>query len=90
MSRFLLTFPVFVLAAASFSAQAQTLDSAASDLKAFHDEILSGGPLPLDVLDARVDCRLKASVAGDGRQLSLQPANPILLPAAAESAIELH
>jgi uncharacterized protein (DUF885 family) len=24
------------------------------DLKTFHDEILSGGALPLDVLDARV------------------------------------
>ena len=29
------------------------------DLKAFHDEILSGGALPLDVLDARVDRWLK-------------------------------
>jgi uncharacterized protein (DUF885 family) len=30
------------------------------DLKAFHDEILSGGALPLDVLDARVDRWIKA------------------------------
>jgi uncharacterized protein (DUF885 family) len=29
------------------------------DLKAFHDEILSGGALPLDVLDARVDRWIK-------------------------------
>src|SRR5271170_1484837 len=30
------------------------------DLKTFHDEILSGGALPLDVLDARVDRWIKA------------------------------
>ena len=29
------------------------------DLKAFHDEVLSGGALPLDVLDARVDRWIK-------------------------------
>jgi uncharacterized protein (DUF885 family) len=29
-------------------------------LRAFHDEILSGGALPLDVLDARVDRWIKA------------------------------
>jgi uncharacterized protein (DUF885 family) len=34
------------------------------DLKAFHDEILSGGALPLDVLDARVDRWIKAQLAG--------------------------
>jgi uncharacterized protein (DUF885 family) len=33
------------------------------DLKAFHDEILSGGALPLDVLDARVDRWIKAQVS---------------------------
>ncbi len=32
------------------------------DLKAFHDEILSGGALPLDVLDARVNRWIKARV----------------------------
>jgi uncharacterized protein (DUF885 family) len=30
------------------------------DLKAFHDEILSGGALPLDILDARVTRWIKA------------------------------
>jgi uncharacterized protein (DUF885 family) len=33
------------------------------DLKTFHDEILSGGALPLDVLDARVDRWIKAQVS---------------------------
>jgi uncharacterized protein (DUF885 family) len=37
------------------------------DLKAFHDEILSGGALPLDVLDARVDRWIKAQVPTAGR-----------------------
>jgi uncharacterized protein (DUF885 family) len=32
------------------------------DLKTFHDEILSGGALPLDVLDARVDRWVKAQL----------------------------
>ena len=32
------------------------------DLKTFHDEILSGGALPLDVLDARVDRWIKAQL----------------------------
>jgi uncharacterized protein (DUF885 family) len=30
------------------------------DLKTFHDEVLSGGALPLDVLDARVNRWIKA------------------------------
>jgi uncharacterized protein (DUF885 family) len=30
------------------------------DLKAFHDEILDGGALPLDLLEARVDRWIKA------------------------------
>ena len=34
------------------------------DIKTFHDEILSGGALPLDVLDARVDRWIKARVSG--------------------------
>jgi uncharacterized protein (DUF885 family) len=33
------------------------------DLKKFHDEILSGGPLPLDMLDARVSGWIKAQAA---------------------------
>ena len=33
------------------------------DLKAFHDEILSGGALPLDVLDARIDRWIKAQLS---------------------------
>ncbi len=33
------------------------------DLKTFHDEILSGGALPLDVLDARVNRWIKAQLA---------------------------
>ena len=32
------------------------------DLKTFHDEILSGGALPLDMLDARVDRWIKAKI----------------------------
>jgi uncharacterized protein (DUF885 family) len=32
------------------------------DLKAFHDEILSGGPLPLDLLEERVDGWIKAQL----------------------------
>ena len=32
------------------------------DLKAFHDEVLSGGALPLDLLDARVDRWIQAQV----------------------------
>jgi uncharacterized protein (DUF885 family) len=32
------------------------------DLKTFHDEILSGGALPLDLLDARVDRWIKAQI----------------------------
>jgi uncharacterized protein (DUF885 family) len=33
------------------------------DLKTFHDEILSGGALPLDVLDARVNRWIRAQLA---------------------------
>ena len=35
------------------------------DLKTFHDEILSGGALPLDVLDARVDRWVKQQLSGN-------------------------
>jgi uncharacterized protein (DUF885 family) len=34
------------------------------DIRAFHDEILDGGALPLDVLDARVDGWIKAQAGG--------------------------
>ena len=34
------------------------------DLKKFHDEVLSGGALPLDVLDARIDRWVKAQIGG--------------------------
>ena len=34
------------------------------DLKAFHDEILSGGALPLDMLDARINGWIKAQLGG--------------------------
>jgi len=33
------------------------------DLKTFHDEILSGGALPLDVLDARIDRWIKQQLS---------------------------
>jgi uncharacterized protein (DUF885 family) len=33
------------------------------DIKTFHDEILSGGAMPLDLLDARVDLWIKAQAA---------------------------
>jgi uncharacterized protein (DUF885 family) len=35
------------------------------NLKTFHDEILSGGALPLDLLDARVDRWIKAQLASE-------------------------
>ena len=34
------------------------------DIRAFHDEILGGGALPLDVLDARVSAWIAATKAG--------------------------
>jgi uncharacterized protein (DUF885 family) len=37
------------------------------DLKTFHDEILSGGALPLDVLDARVNRWIKGQIAAAAR-----------------------
>ncbi len=39
--------------------QAQKQLGAKFDIRAFHDEILNGGALPLDVLDARVDSWIK-------------------------------
>jgi uncharacterized protein (DUF885 family) len=44
--------------------RAKTKLGAKFDLKAFHDEILSGGALPLDVLDARVDRWIEAQASG--------------------------
>jgi uncharacterized protein (DUF885 family) len=37
------------------------------DLKTFHDEILSGGALPLDVLDARVNRWIKGQLPATAR-----------------------
>jgi len=34
------------------------------DIRAFHDEIINGGALPLDVLDARVTAWIAAVKAG--------------------------
>jgi len=39
------------------------------DLKTFHDEILSGGALPLDVLDARIDRWIKSQLPAHVGQL---------------------
>lgn len=40
--------------------RARTKLGARFDIKAFHDEILNGGPLPLDLLEERVDGWIKA------------------------------
>ncbi len=40
--------------------RAKTQLGARFDIKAFHDEILDGGALPLDLLEARVDGWIKA------------------------------
>jgi len=37
------------------------------DIKAFHDEILHGGSLPMDVLDARVTAWIKSQKTADAR-----------------------
>ena len=37
------------------------------DLRAFHDEMLSGGVLPLDLLDQRTDAWIKAQLAAPAR-----------------------
>jgi uncharacterized protein (DUF885 family) len=44
--------------------RAKTQLGAGFDIKKFHDEILDGGALPLDLLEARVDGWLKAQTAG--------------------------
>jgi len=45
------------------------------DLRAFHDEVLAGGAVPLDVLSARIHAwvgeqKAQASVAGTGQNRS--------------------
>ena len=40
--------------------RAKTQLGARFDLKAFHDEVLNGGPLPLDLLEERVDGWIKS------------------------------
>jgi uncharacterized protein (DUF885 family) len=42
--------------------RARTRLGARFDIKAFHDEILNGGPLPLDLLEERVDGWIKAQL----------------------------
>lgn len=44
------------------------------DIRAFHDEILGGGALPLDVLEARADAWIAAVQAGKA------PAHPVAAP----------
>jgi uncharacterized protein (DUF885 family) len=44
--------------------RAKTQLGASFDIKKFHDEILDGGALPLDLLEARVDGWIKAQTAG--------------------------
>ncbi|MFY9825954.1 MAG: DUF885 domain-containing protein [Thermoanaerobaculia bacterium] len=43
--------------------RAKTQLGARFDIKAFHDEVLDGGALPLDLLEARVDGWIKAQLA---------------------------
>jgi uncharacterized protein (DUF885 family) len=47
--------------------RAKTELGSAYDIRAFHDEILNGGALPLDVLDRRLNGWLEARRAGGGR-----------------------
>jgi uncharacterized protein (DUF885 family) len=44
------------------------------DIRAFHDQILGGGALPLDVLEARTDAWIAAVKAGKA------PAHPVAAP----------
>ena len=44
--------------------RAQTALGPKFDIKAFHDEIIDSGALPLDVLDRRVDAWIAAQKAG--------------------------
>jgi len=43
--------------------RAKTQLGAKFDIRAFHDEILNGGALPLDVLEARTDAWIAATKA---------------------------
>jgi len=36
------------------------------DIREFHDVVLSGGALPLDILDRRIDNYIQASLNGEG------------------------
>jgi uncharacterized protein (DUF885 family) len=44
--------------------RAQTELGSHFDIRAFHDEILNGGALPLDILEARVTAWIAAQKAG--------------------------
>jgi uncharacterized protein (DUF885 family) len=41
------------------------------DIRAFHDRVLDGGSLPLDVLEARVDAWIAATKASTGRSVAI-------------------
>ena len=47
------------------SEQAQTQLGSHYDVRAFHDEILNGGALPLDVMDERVSLWIAAQTNGE-------------------------
>jgi uncharacterized protein (DUF885 family) len=49
-------------------ARAQKALGSKFDIRAFHDEMLSGGAMPLDLLDARTDAWIAAVKAGKTRQ----------------------
>ena len=46
------------------------------DIRAFHDEMLNGGPLPLDVLAVRTDHWISAVKAGSNAGRASRPQNP--------------
>ena len=48
------------------------------DLKTFHDEILSGGALPLDLLEARVDRWIKAQMVTAASMLPHGVTTPVM------------
>jgi uncharacterized protein (DUF885 family) len=49
--------------------RAQTALGPKFDIKAFHDEIIDSGALPLDVLDRRVDAWIAAQKAGGAAKM---------------------